>query len=433
MNDLPIGLLIGILILLLMLSAFFSGSETALMSLNRYRLRHLAKKHKSARITAKLLDQPDRLIGLILLGNNFVNILATAIATVVATRLYGEAGIAIATAVLTFVVLVFAEVTPKTLATLRAEPIAFFAARIYTPMMKVLLPLVKLINTLPNILLASLLKNQPTQTSEALSSDELRTIVHHAGNRIPKEHLDMLLNILDLERAVVDEVMIPRNDIEGIDLNDDWDSITQIINHSEHSRLVVYRDNIDDVVGVISLRKRVEKPGLTIRDKAELEGLVKEPLYVPENTSLTQQLLNFKEARKRMGLVIDEYGDILGLITMADILEEIVGDFTSNQRELMTDVRRDIDGAYLVDGSTPIRSLHRKMGWEIESEGAKTVNGLFLEHSQNLPRPGDKLTIADREITVLEVEEQAIQLVKIASTQPLHADEQRVNLKVEDH
>ena len=331
MNDIPISVLLTILGLLILLSAFFSGSETALMTLNRYRLKHLADEgHRGARLAKRLLERPDRLLGLILLGNNFVNILASALATIVALRLYGEAGIAIATGLLTLVILIFAEVTPKTLAALKPERVAFIAAYIYTPLMKISYPLVWLINIIANQLLALVGVHPAEGKKERNNADEFRAVVHEAKHFIPGKHTDMLLSVLDLEKASVEDIMIPRHEITGIDLNDDWNDIEYQITHSQRTRVPVYHDSIDNTIGLLHLRKVLK---LIARDELNLETLtklVRKVYFIPEGTPLTRQLLNFQKNRRRSGLVVDEYGSILGLVTLEDILEESVGQFATD-------------------------------------------------------------------------------------------------------
>lgn len=413
MNEIPLSVLFGILILLILLSGFFSGSETALMTLNRYRLRHLAKSgNKSAQLAQNLLERPDRLIGLILLGNNFVNILASSIATVIALRLFGEAGIAIATGLLTLVILVFAEVTPKTLATLRSQQVAFFAAHIYTPMMKVLYPLVWVVNVFVRQLL-KLFKVSPDSANEDnLDRDELRSVVNEASGMIPDSHQEMLVNILDLENVTVNDIMIPRNDILGIDLEDDWDDILAQIATTKHSRLPVYRESVDNVVGFIYLRKMLDVLRQKEIQREHLEARIRNTYFIPENTPLTVQLLNFQQQKRRIGLVVDEYGDILGLVTLEDILEEIVGEFTTDP-DTSLEIRPQTDGSYLALGSTPSRQLGRLLGWDMAANGPKTLNGLILERLEEIPEAGKVFRIEDDAVEVLEVGDNMVQEVRI--------------------
>lgn len=384
------------------------------MTINRYRLRHLAKSgNKGAVLASKLLEHPDRLIGLILLGNNFVNILASAIATVIALRTLGEAGIAVATGILTLVILVFAEVTPKTFATLRAEQVGFFAARIYTPLLKVLYPLVYVINQMTNLILR-LLQISPNaeQNTDNLSRDELRTVVNEAGGLIPERHQKMLVNILDLENVTVNDIMIPRNEILGIDLEDDWQDILAQIATTKHSRLPVYRESIDNVVGFIYLRKMLDVLRKKEIQLEHLENHIRNTYFIPENTPLTVQLLNFQRQKRRIGLVVDEYGDIQGLVTLEDILEEIVGEFTTDPTPDM-DIRPQPDGSYLVLGSTPVRQLNRILAWNLSLNGPKTLNGVILERLEEIPKAGTLFPVESQSLEILSVADNMVQEVRI--------------------
>lgn len=414
MNTLPIGALVAILVMLIMISGFFSGSETALMSLNRYRLRHQANAgHKGAQRTARLLERPDRLISLILLGNNFVNILASAIATVIALRLMGQAGIAVATGVLTLVILVFAEVTPKTLATRRSEQIAFAAARVYTPLMIVLWPLVAATNWICSQLLTLIGVRADEARDEHLSSDELRTVLNETAGMVPQRHRDMLVNILDLGTMSVNDIMVPRNEIVGLDLEDPWDQVLREIGESPHGRLVVYRENVDQVVGVVYLRKMLHALRSGKFTREYLESVTHEPYFIPEGTTLTVQLLNFQREKRRVGLVVDEYGDILGLLTLEDILEEIVGEFDNDPRVSPNEIRPQPDGSFIVDGNAPVRALNKALDWQLAADGPKTLNGVVLEHFENFPDEGATFTFNERPVTVLAVEENRVMQVRI--------------------
>ncbi len=384
------------------------------MSLNRYRLRHQANAgNKAALRTARLLEQKDRLISLILLGNNFVNILASAIATVIALRLMGEAGIAVATGVLTLVILLFAEVTPKTFATRRAEQLAFFAARIYGPLMIITWPLVAGINVVSSRLLRLLGVTAEDHEQEHLSSDELRTVLNETAGMVPQRHRDMLVNILDLGTVSVSDIMVPRNEIVGIDLDDPWDDVVKQITESPHSRLVVYRENIDQVVGVIWLRKMLDtlRSGRITREYLEL--VTREPYFIPDGTTLTVQLLNFQRQKRRVGLVVDEYGDIQGLLTLEDILEEIVGEFDTDPQGTPVEIRAQADGSYLVDATTGVRALNRAFDWNLPSEGPKTLNGFVIEHFETFPDEGANFEFEGRVITIVSVAKNRVSQVRI--------------------
>ena len=414
MDDISLGALFGALFLLILLSAFFSGSETGLMTLNRYRLKHLARaKHKGAVRAQKLLERPDRLIGLILLGNNFINILAASIATVIALRLYGEAGIAIATFLLTLVILIFAEVTPKTFAALHPERIAFPAAFIYTPLLWLLYPFVWLVNTITNSLLKLFGVSAEDASTNKLSQEELRTVVLEAGAMIPKRHQDMLLNVLDLEKVTVEDIMIPRNEIVGIDLDDDWDSIKKQIMSSQYTRLPVFRGGINQIVGFIHLRKLLP---LLVQDEIDKDGLaatLKEPLFIPENTPLSRQMLNFQRSKRRVGLVVDEYGDVLGLATLEDILEEVIGEFTTDPSASMPEYTPQEDGSFLVDGSANIRELNRSLNIELPTDGPKTLNGLVVEYLEDIPQPGTSVLLSGYPVDIVQTKNNLVKTLRI--------------------
>jgi len=414
LNTIPIGVLVSILVLLILASGFFSGSETALMSLNRYRLRHQASNgHKGAKRTARLLEQPDRLISLILLGNNFVNILASAIATIIALRLMGEAGIAIATGLLTLIILVFAEVTPKTFATRRAEKFAFFASAVYVPLMTLTYPLVVATNWISTRIL-ELLKTEPVSAEdEHLSSEELRTVLNETAGMIPKRHREMLLNILDLGTVSVNDIMVPRNEIIGIDLDDPWDEVLKQISDSPHNRLLVFRETVDNVVGFVYLRKMLDVLRAGSITREVLEARVRDPYFIPEGTTLTVQLLNFQREKQRIGLVVDEYGDIQGMLTLEDILEEIVGEFDNDPRISPAEIRPQADGSFIVDGTAQVRNLNKTLNWALPSEGPKTLNGIVLEHFENFPPQGAVFTFNGHPMTVLGVDGNRVRHVRI--------------------
>jgi len=413
LSEIPLSILFGILVLLILLSAFFSGSETGLVSLNRYRLRHLSKEnHRGALRASNLLDKPDRLIGLILLGNNFVNILASSIATIIALRLWGEAGIAVAAGILTLVILIFAEVAPKTLAVLHPERIAFPATFILAPLLKLLYPIVWLVNFIANGVLKLFGVSPEHRKGEQLTSDELRTVVSEAGAMIPRRHQKMLTNILDLEKVTVNDIMIPRNEIVGIDLDNEWDDIVKLLTNSRHTRLPVYRSDINNVIGLIHVRNTLEvltKPEST---KEDLLPQIRNAYFVPENTPLNTQLLQFQRQKRRIGLVVDEYGDVQGLVTLEDILEEIVGEFTSDPSTVVKDIHKQDDGTYLIDGSASIRDLNRMMDWELPTEGPKTFNGLILEQMEHIPEPGTSILIAGYPIEIVQSKDNAVKVAR---------------------
>lgn len=414
MDDIPIGVLFGALIFLIILSAFFSGSETGLVSLNRYRLRHLVKtRHRGAVRANRLLQKPDRLIGLILLGNNFVNILASSIATVIGLRLYGDAGIAIAAGLLTLAILIFSEVTPKTLAILQPERFAFPASYILSPLLKLLYPLVWFTNIFANSIVRLFGVNVKDINNQELSRDELRMVVNEAGAMIPRRHQKMLTNILDLEKVTVDDIMVPRNEIVGIDMEDDIDDIFNQLTHSQHTRLLVYKGDVNNIVGILHLKNVFNLFKNQETTKEELEKWARGAYFVPEGTPLHSQLLHFQHEKRRIGLVVDEYGDVMGLVTLEDILEEIVGEFTSDPATHIREIHRQDDGTFLVDGSANVRELNRIMQWELPTDGPKTFSGLITEHMESIPEPGTSLMLAGYPIEIVQTKDNIVKTAQI--------------------
>jgi len=417
LNELSTASLFAVLFFLILLSGFFSGSETALMTLNRYRLKSLADQgHKGAKLAIKLLDRPDRLLGLILLGNNIVNIFAATLATIIALRLYGEIGLAVAPIALTFIILIFAEVTPKTLAALKPEKLAFPAAFVYTLIATPLYPFVWLVNIFSNTLLRLIGVHPDKEIRHELSADELRAVVIEAEHFMPQAHSDMLLGILDLERVSVEDIMIPRNEITGIDLNDDWNDIVHQITHSQRTRVPVFHDSIDNTIGVLHLRKVLNLFSRDELNMKTLKGLIAPAYFIPAGTSLTRQLLNFQDNRRRSGLVVDEYGSIQGLVTLEDILEEIVGQFTTDSPTRNLGIHQQEDGTYLIDGNTHIRDINRALDWSLPAKGPKTLNGLILEHMEIIPQTGTSLMINGYTIEILRVSNNAVQTARVQDT-----------------
>ncbi|WP_066965330.1 HlyC/CorC family transporter [Microbulbifer sp. Q7] len=418
MNDLPPGLLFGLIGLLIVISAFFSSSETSMMALNRYRLRHQAKSgHRGAKRAMELLARPDKLIGVILIGNNMVNILASVIAGAVFTRLYGEAGVWYATAALTVIVLVFAEVTPKTIAALHPEKIAFPASVILRPLLWLLSPFVWLVGSVSNAL-ARLVGVEAGKESEAehLAPEELRSVVFESGALLPTKHKGMLLNVLDLDQATVEDIMIPRNEVIGVDLDNSAEEILQQLAESSYTRLPVYRGDINQVVGILHLRRAAQ----ILRDGPEeltaetLKSHLNEPYFVPEATPLPTLLMNFQQKKRRMGLVVDEYGEVMGIVTLEDLLEEIVGDFTASS--VPSDDEEIIEqenGWYLVDGGTSIREINRTLHWHLPTDGPKTFNGLIMEHLESIPEGNISLYIQDYLIEIVEVSDKMITSARV--------------------
>jgi Mg2+/Co2+ transporter CorB len=416
-----LGVLFTELGLLLLLAAFFAGSETALMSLNRYRLRHQAKAgHRGARLAESLLAQPDRLIGLILLLSTIVNVTAPMLVGFIALRLGGEFLVAGGAVVLTLVLLIFCEVAPKTYGALHPERLALPAAYVYTPLLLVLYPFVWATNLLANGVLRLLGASQ-LQASNSLSSEELRTVVAEAGAMIPHRHQQMLVSILDLENATVEDIMVPRTEIVGIDVDEDWDKVLDQLRQSQHTRLPVYEGEIDRIIGVLHMKRVVHE---VARGRLDRDGLIsasnsRDAYFVPSGTTLNTQLLNFQRDKRRMAFVVDEYGDIQGLVTLEDILEEIVGEFTTDPATMMhKDVHREADGSFVANASTTIRALNRSMRWNLPTNGPKTLNGLIVEFLETIPEPGTTLKLADYMLEVLQTGENAIKTVRIRPPPP---------------
>src|SRR6202142_1522590 len=412
----PLGVLFGVLAALLILAAFFAGSETALMSLNRYRLRHQANEgHRGARLAEALLAHPDRLIGLILLLSTIVNVVTPTLVGLITFRLGGDYLVALGVVALTFVMLIFCEVAPKTFGALHPERLALPAAYGYTPVLLLFYPFVWATNLLANGVLR-VLGASPQQASNSLSSEELRTVVAEAGAMIPHRHQQMLVSILDLEHATVEDIMVPRNEIVGIDVDDDWDRVLEQLRQSQHTRLPVYEGEIDRIIGVLHMKQVVHElaRGRLDRDALIAAAGAREAYFAPSGTTLNTQLLNFQRDKRRMAFVVDEYGDIQGLVTLEDILEEIVGEFTTDPATMMhKDVHKDSDGSFVVNASTTIRALNRSMRWNLPTDGPKTPNGLIVEYLEAIPRPGTTLKLANYMLEVLQTADNAIKTVRI--------------------
>ncbi len=412
-DDIPLAGLLSLLVVLLLLSAFFSGSETALMSLNRYRLRHKAREgHRGARIAEQLLSRPDRLLGLILLGNNLANFSAASLVAVIAFKIGGQPAVAIGTLFLTLAVLIFSETAPKTLAALHPERLAFPAAMIYYPLLKIAYPVVWLINAASNGILLLFGVRDKGNDLQSLSREELRTVVHEASSRISSRYRQMLLSILDLEKVTVDDVMVPHNEIVGIDLDDDDDDIEDTIAASQYTRLPVYRDNIDEVIGILHLRRLANLSHRKI-SKDALQQMLTEPYFVPEGTPLSTQLVQFQRRGERIAMIVDEYGDIQGVVTLEDILEEIVGEFTTDPANDENEVVKDGPDTYIVNATANIRELNRSQDWELPTGGPKTLNGLIVELLETIPKPTTCLNISGYPIEIIETDDNRIRTVRI--------------------
>ena len=410
MEAVPLSFLISILVALLILSAFFSSSETALMTLNRLKLKNKAKSSKAARLAQNLLLQPDKLIGLILIGNNFVNIAASTITTITAFKIATdhnispEAAAAYGTIILTLFILIFAEVTPKTYAALHPERIAFPAAFILTPLLKIMYPLVWVSNLITNGILRLL--GVPKDIAEqALSREELRTLVIENQSIKPDEKQEMMINVLDLEHIDVDDIMVPRNEVVGIDISDDWSEILNQLVHTYLTRLPVFNEDINNVIGILHIRTILPLLAQNTLNLKYLKKVLRKPYFIPEGVSLTKQLQEFQKRERRLGLVVDEYGDIQGLVTIDDILEEIVGDFTSEPQNRGRHIFKKSDNEYIVDGRIQLRSLNRRLMWNLPLDGASTLSGLITEHLGNLPRKDTAVEIHNYRMTIQSVNE----------------------------
>ena len=415
MDEVSIYLLSGILILLVGVSAFFSGSETSMMALNRYRLRHLANDgHNGAILTSSLLERPDRLLGLILFGNNVVNFYAASLGVIIAVRLMGNIGYAVGPVILTIIFLVFAEAAPKTVAAFHPERFAFPASYVLKPLAVIFYPFVWTINRLANNFLALLRFNLEGIEHTSLSREELRTVLSEAGKLLPTRHLDMLLGILDLERVTVEDIMVPRNEITGVDIDDDLTENLNYLSQNSHTRVPLYRENLDGIIGVIHVRRimRLLKDPHEIT-REDLEEIAEEPHFVPLSTSLNAQLLNFQRAKKRLGFVVDEYGTIQGLVTLEDILEEIVGEFTTDIQTYNVDIIEQDDASYIIDGGATLREINRQLGWDLPASGPKTLNGLILERLETMPEPGTTLKLGNFTLEITQVTDNAVKSVRV--------------------
>lgn len=416
MDDISLGFLCAILFVLFAVSAFFSSCETSMMTLNRYRLRHLVKEGKRTAILAdKLLASPARLLGLILFGNTLVNAAAASVTTVISLKLFGDSGFVITTMILAMLILIFTEVLPKTIAALYPEKIAFPASYLLVVLDWILYPFIWLINSIANALMNLFGLNPEANDSLPLSREELRTIVLEAGNLIPMRHQRMLISILDLENITVDEIMVPRSDITGIDLNDSSTEIIEQISNCQHTRLPVYRDSIDSVIGILHVR---QFPRI-LADKEEfvpedLVSFAKEPYFVPLGTPLHIQLRNFQRQKIRMGLVVDEYGGIQGIVTLEDILEEIVGEFTTDIQTFNKDIHLQSDGTVMIDGTAMIRDINKQLHWDLPMDGPKTLNGLILETLETIPDPGTSMRIGRFTVEIMQIADNAVKTVRIA-------------------
>ena len=404
----------ALLLLLIFLSAFFSGAEIGMMSLNRYRLRHLVKqKNKQAIRVNQMLARPEKLLSVILIGSTLSNIVSSTLATLIGQRLYGDVGVAIATVLLTLVILVFSEVVPKTLAALHPQKIAFLTSFPLKTLQMFLSPLVHAVSWFANKFLSVFGCQVDKAQKETLSSDELRTVMLEAGGFLQIEHQSMLISLLDLEQATVEDIMIRKADIVGVDINQPWHEVLHQLETAQHTRLPLYRDSIDHLIGMVHVRDILN---LVLEEDFDIDSLVKsaqEPYYVPDGTPLNIQILNFQKIKKRSCFVVDEYGDLLGLATMGDILEEIVGEYTTDIAALSKDILPQEDGSVIVDASITLRHLKRLLGWQLPSLGPRTLSGVIIEYLGYIPPADCCLRIESYQIEILMVSDNMIKTVRM--------------------
>lgn len=414
MDEQSTGLLIGSIIGMIFLSAYFSGSETAMMALNRFRLRHLSNEgNRGAKIAERLLERPDRLLGVILIGNNLVNFSAASVATIIAIKLFGDAGVVFAPVACTIVFLVFAEVAPKTISAAFPEKVALPSSYILQGLLWLLFPLVWAVNGFANAMLRLIGIRHDEVSEDTLSHDELRTVVFE-GSQIGAHPQNMMLSVLDLDKVSVEDIMVPRTEIYGIDIDDDLDDILTQIRGSQFTRVPVFKDNIDNVIGFLHLRNTAKFLLQEELTKAELLQFTEETYFVPENTPLQTQLINFQQRKERIGLVVDEYGDIQGIVTLDDILEEIVGEFTTDMAASSVDIHPQDDGSFLIDGSAHNRMINRQLEWHLPMDGPKTLNGLIVEHLETIPDSLVCLKIRKYRIEIVQIQDNVVKTARVS-------------------
>ncbi|MBP79383.1 MAG: magnesium/cobalt efflux protein [Deltaproteobacteria bacterium] len=402
-------------VILILASAYFSSSETSMMSLNKYRLNHLSRTgHSGARRAKKLLETPDKLIGVILIGNNFVNFLAASIATSIALKVFGNPSPLITALILTMVVLIFAEVTPKTIAALHPEKVAYPSSHVLRILLTILYPAVYLVNTISNALLSVLgISVKENREETQLSPEELRTVVNESTERIPRQRHGMLLNVLDLETVTVNDIMVPRNDIIGIDIEDDLEQILQVMSNSQHTRIPIYKGNLDNVVAILHLRNASKFINMANLSKSAILQEAMDPYFIPEFAALHTQLLRFQEKKMRIAIVVDEYGATKGIATLEDILEEIVGEFTTDLASIGEEIHAQDDGKYLIDGTASIRDINRVLGWDLDTDGAKTLNGLLTEILETIPDSSVGINLGKYLAEIIHTKDNVIRTAKI--------------------
>ena len=416
LEDIPVYLLLIVLALLLLLSGFFSLSETSMMAINRYRLRHLAKQgHRGAQLTTRLLQDTDQLLGVILLGNNLLNTAAATLVAVIVTLFFAHSELALllGSVAVTLMILIFSEITPKVIAAAYPERIALTVSYVLTPLLKLFSPIVWFVNLFVQALLIILRLKPSQQVAHQLSMEELKTLVLEAGHFIQKKHQSVLANLIDLESITVDDVMVPRNQIEAIDLEADEAVIRNQLLTCHHTRFPLYRKHFDNVVGIVHVRKILNQLKEEEVSASMLEAVMQNPYFIPSGTPLFSQLQLFQENNRRIGLVVDEYGEWLGLVTLEDILEEVIGEFTTHAPTHTATCKREEDGSIIAEGGTLLRDLNRKLGLQLPLDGPKTLNGLILEYFQDIPEAGTGLKIESCRMEILQTNNQGVKTVRI--------------------
>lgn len=394
-----------------------------MMSLNRYRLRHLVKKNDRRAIRVnQMLAQPDKLLSIVLIGNTFANIVSSTIATLIGQRLYGDMGVAIATILLTIIVLVFAEMAPKTVAAIYPQQIAFASAIPLKFFQTVFMPLIYATTTVTNACLRLVGISLNSVQKEALSGEELRSVVHEAGSLMPVEHKSMLISLIDLEHATVEDIMVPKSDIVGINLDLPWHEILSQLETAQHTRLPLFHDSIDNLVGMIHVRDVLNLAIDETLNRERLIDIAEKPYFIPQATPLNVQILNFRKVKKRSCFVVNEYGDLHGLVTMEDILEEVVGEFTTDIADLSRDIMPQPDGSVIVDASITLRQLNRSMNWQLPLIGPKTLSGLIIEFLSNIPQSECCLCIDQYQIEVLKISDNMIKTVRMTKCAHKHSE-----------
>ena len=410
MNEIPLWILFSLIAFLVLMSAFFSGSETGMMAINRYRLKHLVQeKNKSAKRVSKLLERTDRLLGVILIGNNFTHTLATALATVIAIRIWSDNAVLAVTVFMTIVMIIFAEVMPKTIAALKPESVALPASHLLKPLSKVLSPLITLVSFVSNGTARLFGIDLDSANKDELKPEELRTLLQTSG--VPKRQEEMLMGIFDMDNLSVNDVMIPKNEIIGIDINDSLDSILNSLQEIDFTYIPCYEDSIDNILGFLSLNKKADFLVKGDQSKDSLKEELQDPLFVPENTALYKQLTNFQSTGRRVGVIVDEYGDIEGIITLRSILEIIVGEISESMEKM--DILPQADGTFLIEGGMMIRDINRRLKWDLPTEGPKTLSGLILEEIQTIPDTNVGLTLEGYRLETVLIKENVIKLAKL--------------------